>query len=91
MRLGREIHYRKKLVLEHEGVDRVGVGNVSFEKFVALSMFLDHASKIGQVAGVSERIHICDRRRLVMLQNVANKIASNEAAAAGDENSHSKS
>ena len=91
MRLGREIHHRKKLVLEHEPIHRVGVGNVGFEKFVALAMFFDYAIKIGQVTGVSERVHICDGGRLVMLQNVANKIASNEAAAAGHENSHSKS
>ena len=91
MRLGRKIHYRKKLVLKHEGVHRVGIGNVGFEKFVSLAMFLDHAIEIGQVAGVSERVHICDRGRLVMLQNIANKIAPDEAAAAGHENSHSKS
>ena len=91
MRLGREIGHRKKLVLEHERVHRIGIGDVGFEKLVALAMFLDHAVEIGKVAGISERVHICDRGRLVMLQNVANKIASDEAAAAGHENSHSKS
>ena len=91
MQLGREIDHGKKLMLEQERVDRVGVSNVGFEKFVAFAMFLDHAVKIGEVAGISERVHICDRGRLVMLQNIANKIAPNEAAAAGHENSHSKS
>ena len=91
MRLGREVDHRKELVLEHERVHRIGVGDVGFEKLVAFAMFLDHAFEIGQVAGVSQRVHICDRGGLVMLQNVANKIAPDEAAAAGYENSHSKS
>ena len=91
VRLGREIDDGKKLMLKHECVHRVGVGDVGFEKFIALAMFFDHALEIGEVAGISERVHICDRSRLVMLQNVANKIAPDEAAAAGHENSHSKS
>src|SRR5438128_11461623 len=91
VRLGREIHDREKLMLEHERVYRVGIGNVSFEKFVTFAMFLNHAIEIGKVAGVSQRVHICDRGRLVMLPNIANKIAPDEAAAAGHENSHSKS
>ncbi len=54
-------------------------------------MFLDHAVEIGEVAGVGQGVDICDRGGLVMLQNVANKIAPDEAAAAGHENSHSDS
>ena len=91
MRLGREIDYRKKLVLEHKPVYRVGVGNVGFEKFVTLAMFLDHAREIGRITGISEHIDIGHEGRLVMLQNVANKIAPDESAATGHENSHSKS
>src|SRR5436309_3418603 len=91
VRFGCEIYDRETLMLEHERVHRVGIGNVGFEKFVALAMFLDHAFEVGEVAGISERVHICDRGRLVMLQDIANKIAPDEAAAAGHENSHSKS
>ena len=91
MRFGREIHDREELVLEHERVHCIGVGDVGFEKFIALAMVFDQALETGEVAGISERVHICDRGRLVMLQNVANKIAPDEAAAAGHENSHSKS
>src|SRR2546421_2279857 len=91
MRFSREIYDCETLMLEHERVHRVGIGNVGFEKFVALAMFLDHALEIGQIAGISERVHICDRGGLVMLQDIANKIAPDEAAAAGHENSHSKS
>jgi hypothetical protein len=51
-------------------------------------MFLDHAIEIGEIAGVSEHINIGHRRRLVMLQNIPNKVAPNESAAAGHENAH---
>ncbi len=91
VRLGGEIDDGEELMLEHEGVHRVGVGDIGFEKFVAFAMFLDHAVKIGEVAGVGQGVDICDRGRLVMLQNIANKIAPDEAAAAGHENSHSDS
>ena len=91
MRFGRKIDHCIALMLEHEGIHCVGIGNISFEKFVAFAMFLDHAIEIGEVAGISQRVDVCDRSRLVMLQNIANKIAPNEAAAAGHENSHSKS
>jgi hypothetical protein len=88
MRLGREIYYGKKRMLGHERVHGVGVGNVGFEKFVALAMFLDHSIEIGEIAGVREHIDVGHRRRLVMLQNVTNKIAPDESAATGHENAH---
>ncbi len=88
VRLGREIDDGKKLVLKHECVHRVGIGDVGFEKFVALAMFLDHAIEISQIAGVSEHIDVGHKRRLVMLQNVTNKIAPDESAATGHENAH---
>ena len=78
-------------MLGHERVDLIGIGDVGFEKFVAFAMFLDHASEAGEVTGISEHIDIGHRRRLVMLQNVANKVAPDESAAAGHENAHSKS
>jgi hypothetical protein len=88
MRFRRKIDDRKKLVLGHERVHRIRVGNIRFEKFIAFAMFLDHASEIGQIAGVSEDIHVGHERRFVMLQNVTNKIASDEPAAAGHKNAH---
>ena len=88
MRLGREIEHSVKLVLGHERVHLVGVGDVSFEKLIALAMFLDHAVEIGEIASVSQDIDVGDGRGLVMLQNVANKIAPNEAAAASHQNAH---
>ena len=91
MRFGGEIDHREELMLQHERVHRVAVSNISFEKLVAFAMFFDHAIEIGEVTGVSQRINVSYRGRLVMLQNVANKIAPDEAAAAGHENSHSKS
>jgi hypothetical protein len=91
MRFGCEIHDRKKLMIDHELVHGVGVGDVGFEKLIAFAMFLDHVVEVGEVAGVGQRVHVCDRGRLVMLQDIANKIAPDEAAAAGYENSHSKS
>ena len=78
-------------MFRHEFVHLIGIGDVGFEKFIAFAMFLDHAIEVGQIARVSERIDVGHVRRLVMLQDIANKIAPDEAAAAGHENSHSKS
>ena len=89
MRFGREIDHSVKLVLGHERVHLVGVGDVGFEKFVTLAMFLDHAIEIGEIAGVSQHIDIGDVGRLVMLQNVANKVAPDESTATGYKNAHS--
>ena len=61
MRFGGEIDHGKKLVLGHERVHLVGIGDIGFEKFVALAMFLDHAVEIGEVAGVGQDIDIGDR------------------------------
>jgi 2-oxoglutarate dehydrogenase complex dehydrogenase (E1) component-like enzyme len=52
-------------------------------------MFLDHAIQIGEISGISEYIDISHRGRLVMLQNVANKVAPDESAATGYQNAHS--
>ena len=58
VRFGGEIDHGIKLVLGHERVHLVGVGDIGFEKFVALAMFLDHAIEIGEIAGVGQDIDI---------------------------------
>ena len=88
MRFSGKIHHRKKLVLGHERVHRVGVGDIGFEKLVAFAMFLDHASEIGEVSGVSEHVDIGHECRFVMLQDVTNKVAPDEPAATGYKNAH---
>ena len=82
MGFGREINDRVKLVLGHELIHLVGIGNVSLEEFVAIAMRLDQTVEVGKVAGVGQDINIRDVSRLVMFQNVANKVAANETAAA---------
>jgi hypothetical protein len=66
----------------------VGISDIGFEKFVTLAMFFDHAIEIGEIARVSEDIHIGHVRRLVMLQNIANKVAPDESAATGYKDAH---
>ena len=88
MRFGREIDNRIKLMLGHERVHLIGIGDIGFEKLVAFAMFLDHAVQIGEVARVSEHIDVGHVRRLVMLQNIPNKIAPDESAATGYKNAH---
>ena len=61
----------------------VGVCDIRFEKFVTVAMFLRNTIEIGEIAGVGQDIDIRDRGRLVMLQNVANKIAPDESTATG--------
>jgi hypothetical protein len=88
MGFSREINHSVKLVFRHERVHLVGIGNVGLEEFVAIAMCLGHAIEIGEVAGVSQDIDIRDVGRLVMFQNVANKVAANETAAARNQNAH---
>ena len=51
-------------------------------------MFFDHALKIGDVTSISEHIDISDVCRLVVLQNISNKVAPDESAATGDKDAH---
>jgi hypothetical protein len=88
MRFGSEIDDRIKLMLGHEGVHLVGVRDIGFEKLVALAMFFDHAIEIGEIARVSEHIDVGHVRRLVMLQNIPNKVAPDESAATGYKDAH---
>jgi hypothetical protein len=88
MRFCREIDHRVKPVLGHQSVHLVGVRDIGFEKFVAFAMFFDHPIKIGEIARVSEHIHVGHVRRLVMLQNIPNKVAPDESAATGYKDAH---
>jgi len=69
-------------VLGQERVHLVGIGNVSLEELVAIAVRLSQTVEVGKVAGVGQDINIRDVSRLVMFQNVANKVAANETAAA---------
>jgi len=82
MGLGREIDNGVKLMLGHELIHLVGIRNVSLEKFVAIAVRLGQTVEIGKVASVGQDINIRDVSWLVMFQNVANKVAANETAAA---------
>jgi hypothetical protein len=82
MGLGREIDNGVKLVLGHELIHLVGIGNVGLEEFVAIAVRLGQTVEIGKVASVGQDINIRDVSRLVMFQNVANKVAADETAAA---------
>ena len=72
----------------HQSVHLIGVSDIGFEKFVMLAMFFDHAVEIGEIARVSEHIDVGHVRRLVMLQNIANKVAPDESAATGYKDAH---
>ena len=82
MGFGCEIDDGVKLVLGHELIHLVGIGNVSLEELVAIAVRLSQTVEVGKVAGVGQDINIRDVSRLVMFQNVANKVAANETAAA---------
>jgi hypothetical protein len=82
MGFGREINNGVKWMLGHELIHLVGIGNVSLEELVAIAVRLSQTVEVGKVAGVGQDINIRDVSRLVMFQNVANKVAANETAAA---------
>jgi hypothetical protein len=88
MRFCREIEHCVKPVLGHQSVHLIGVSDIGFEKFVTLAMFFDHAIEIGEIARVSEHVHIGHECRLVMLQNISNKVAPDESAATGYKDAH---
>jgi hypothetical protein len=75
-------------MLGHQGIHLVGICDIGFEKFVTLAMFFDHAIEIGEIACVSEHIHVGHKRGLVMLQNIPNKIAPDESAATCYKDAH---
>ena len=83
VRFGREIDHGVKRMLRHQCIHLVGVCDISFEKLVTVAMFLRKTIKISEIAGVGQDINIRDRGRLVMLQNVANKVAPDESTATG--------
>jgi len=88
MRFCRKIDHRIELVLGHQCVHQIRIGNIGFEKFVTLAMFFDHPLKIGDVTSISEHIDIRDVCGLVMLQNISNKVAPDESAATGYKDAH---
>jgi hypothetical protein len=88
MRFGRKINDGIELVFGAERVHLVGVGNISLKEFIAVAVLLRHALEIRKVARVSQRIDIRDVGRLVMSQNVANKVAAYETTAARHQNAH---
>jgi hypothetical protein len=88
MRFGGEIDNRVKLLLVQQGVHLVRIGDVGLEKFVALAMLLQNAVQISQISGIRENVNICDVRRLVMLQNVTNKVTPDEPTAARHQYAH---
>jgi hypothetical protein len=88
MGLGGKINHGVTLVFGHERIHLVGVGDVGFEKLVAFAMFLEHAVEIGEIARVGEHVNVGHVRRLVMLQNIPNKVAPDESTATGHENAH---
>jgi hypothetical protein len=69
-------------MLGHELIHLIGIGDVGLEEFVTIAVRLGHALEVGEVAGVGQDIDIREVSRLVMSQNVANKVAANETAAA---------
>ena len=75
-------------MLGHDRVHLIGVGDISFEKLIALAMFFDYAVEIGEITCVSEHVDVGHVRGLVMLQNIPNKVAPDEAAATGYQNAH---
>ena len=88
VRFRREINHRIELLLGHERVHLVGIGDVGLEKFVAFPVLFDDAVEIGEISRVGEGVDICDVRRLVMLQNVTNKVTPDEPTAARDQDAH---
>ncbi len=79
---------RVELVLGQERVHLVGIRDVGLEEFVAVAELLRHPLEIGEIPGVGEDVDITDGGGVVMLQDVSDKVAPDEAAAACNQESH---
>jgi hypothetical protein len=88
VRFSGEIHDRVKRLAGHERVHLVGVRDIGFEKIVTLAMFLGDSVQVREISGVREDIDISHRSRLVMFQNIPNKVAPDEATATGHQYAH---
>src|SRR4051812_28209331 len=85
---GREIDDGVKRLVGHERIYLVGICDIGFEKIITLAMFLGDSVQVREVSGISEDIDIAHRSRLVMLQNIPNKVAPDEATATGHQYAH---
>ncbi len=82
---GGEIDDGEEVMLGHQLVHEVGVGDIGVEELVALAVLGGQAGDVGDVAGVGEGVDVRDELGVVMLEDVADEVAADEAAAAGDE------
>ena len=69
-------------------MDARRVGDVGFEKLVSLAELLGDAREVRGISSVGERIDIRDHLGAEMLEDITDEIAADEAAAAGDEETH---
>src|SRR5436190_693158 len=88
VRFRSKIDNRVKLAIRHKRVHLVRICNIGFEKFVTLAMFLRDAVQIREIPGVSEDIDVAHRSRLVMLQNISNKVTPNKSTATSHQYEH---
>ena len=71
-----------KPIINGPNLGRLGTREPDVYGTATIAVLLGHALEVGEVAGVGQDINIRDVSRLVMFQNVANKVAANETAAA---------
>ena len=88
VRFGGEIDHGIKRMLDHELIHQVNIRDVGLEEFVTIAILLRDAIQVREVPGVSQYVHIGYRRRLVMLQNITNKVAPDETTATRYKNAH---
>src|SRR5262245_14501624 len=67
----------------HGGGDGCGIGDVAFDETIA--RMPSQIGKVDRVASVGESVEIDDAEVRVFFQDIANKIATDEATTAGNE------
>ena len=67
----------------NSGPHGVAVGDVAVDEAVA--RVVAQVGQVGEVAGVGQRVEVDDGRFGVAFQDIADEVAADEAAAAGDE------
>ena len=63
-------------------------GTLAAERLQLTDQVALDAVQVGQISGIGQDIDIAHRGRLVMIQNIPNKIAPDESAATGHQYAH---
>ena len=85
MALGGKVDDGEKLMLLHQLLDLLGVGDVRVEKFIPRAIALRQARDVGDGPRIGEGVHVGHIGWDVVFKDVPDEVGTDEAAASRDE------